>query len=118
MVHCYLTRHACASPESCTPSRCAQAPYSLVMADVVTTSPRPDPPVPYSLWRHRNGNEYVVLMLTNLGSTRTDKYPPTVVYRGVTNGGLWSRRLDDWHRSMTFHRLLTMPEIAHHRADV
>lgn len=53
-----------------------------------------------SVWRHHKGPEYEVLMITNAESTRAE-YPPTVVYRGVVNGKLWSRRLDDWNRSMT-----------------
>jgi hypothetical protein len=40
---------------------------------------------------------YEVLFLTN----RCDnpRYPRTVIYRGP-NGNTWSRRADDWHRSM------------------
>lgn len=63
-------------------------------------TPEPEAPKPGSAWRHRNGAVYEVLMITNCESTR-DEYPPTVVYRGIGNGKLWSRRLDDWHRSMT-----------------
>lgn len=54
---------------------------------------------PSSRWRHTNGNEYVVLFLTNENSTRPN-YPVTVVYAGP-GGHRWSRPLSDWHRSMT-----------------
>lgn len=56
-----------------------------------------------SLWRHHNGNEYTVLMLANTEGddpTKWDKYPPTVVYRGV-NGKIWARPFYRWHSSMT-----------------
>ncbi len=49
------------------------------------------------LWLHRNGNEYVVLMVTNLPDE--EHYPKTVVYQNTQNKTLWSRRADDWHRS-------------------
>lgn len=49
-----------------------------------------------TLWEHRNGNVYEVLAITNLPNE--DRYPTTIVYRG-SNGNLWSRRADDWHRS-------------------
>ncbi len=53
---------------------------------------------PGSIWKHRNGNLYQVEFLTNLPNE--ERYPLTVVYRGE-NGIAWSRRADDWHRSMT-----------------
>jgi|WetSurMetagenome_2_1015567.scaffolds.fasta_scaffold135493_2 hypothetical protein len=51
------------------------------------------------VWRHRNGNLYVVLLITNLPDE--ERYPKTVVYQNVENETLWSRRYDDWHRSFT-----------------
>lgn len=54
----------------------------------------------HSLWRHTSGRIYRVLFLTNTESTRLDKYPVTVIYRGENNN-VWSRPLYDWHRSMT-----------------
>lgn len=54
-----------------------------------------------SRWRHYNGNEYEVVMLTNEHSTNQEKYPTTVVHRGDYNGRVWSRPLPDWHWSMT-----------------
>lgn len=54
---------------------------------------------PGSRWRHRNGNVYQVLLITNL--LDEERYPKTVVYRNVDVGSLWSRRYDDWQRSFT-----------------
>lgn len=56
-------------------------------------------PVNYSRWQHTNGNEYLVLLVTNLTSTR-EEYPITVVYQGLVNGLVWSRPLSEWYRSM------------------
>ena len=58
------------------------------------------PPVG-SLWRHRNGQRYNVTAITNLESRDLDRYPITVVYRNVNNETVWSRPVNDWHRSMT-----------------
>ena len=57
-----------------------------------------EPPIETgSDWRHRNGNVYIVLMITN--QPDDERYPKTSVYENVENGTLWSRRYDDWHRS-------------------
>lgn len=53
-----------------------------------------------SWWRHRNGQRYIVVGIANKYTEHPDKYPVTVVYRGV-NGKLWSRPASDWSRSMT-----------------
>lgn len=53
-----------------------------------------------SKWVHTNGNEYEVITIAN-SETMTDRYPVTVIYRNVDNGTIWSRSLNDWHRSMT-----------------
>jgi len=53
-----------------------------------------------SIWRHKNGNLYKVLLLTNEESTK-DQFPITVVYVGP-NLNIWSRTLSDWSRSMTY----------------
>lgn len=55
---------------------------------------------PGSRWRHRNGQTYIIEVLTNVASTNP-KYVPTVVYRNITNGTAWSRPVADWSRSMT-----------------
>ena len=57
------------------------------------------------LWTHRNGNVYKVLMLTNIQLDRQDKYPTTVVYQNISNDAKYSRKLSDWHRSMSEGRL-------------
>lgn len=54
-----------------------------------------------SIWTHRNGNVYSVLMFTNTQDGSYYKYPPTVVYRNVHNGNNYSRKLSDWHGSMS-----------------
>lgn len=51
-----------------------------------------------SNWRHSNGNEYTIKFFTNVNSTDIERYPPTVVYQG-NNELLWSRPVNDWHRS-------------------
>ena len=51
------------------------------------------------VWRHRNGIDYTILHVTNIGHVRED-HPPDIVYQGE-NGNVWSRRLSDWHRSFT-----------------
>lgn len=61
------------------------------------------PPVPPvgSLWSHHNGNHYRVEEITNRETSRQDQYPTTVVYRNIFNQCPYSRKLTDWHRSMT-----------------
>ena len=51
-------------------------------------------------FKHKNGNIYTVLFLTNTDSTpeRLKDHPIDVVYMGQ-NGKIWSRRLSDWDRS-------------------
>ena len=53
-----------------------------------------------SRWIHKNGNMYTILTLANQESTRLDEYPIMVVYQG-DNGFIWTRKLNDWYRSMT-----------------
>lgn len=58
-----------------------------------------DPHVtPGQQWQHRNENIYRILLLTNEHSKQA-RYPVTVVYQNVANLTVWSRPLDDWHRS-------------------
>lgn len=56
-----------------------------------------------SVWKHRNGNVYSVVLYTNVETGREDKYPHTIVYRNVHNGKHYSRKLSGWHRSMSLH---------------
>lgn len=51
-----------------------------------------------SVWRHYNGVPYTVLFIAN--ELDTPAYPICVVYQGP-NGGVWVRKLSDWHRSFT-----------------
>lgn len=51
-----------------------------------------------SRWQHYNGAKYTVLTCTN--EPNDERYPTMIVYQG-DNGKIWSRRVDDWHRSMT-----------------
>ena len=57
---------------------------------------------PGSLWIHRNGGEYEVLVMANV--EYSDRYPLTVIYRSHTTADarprIWARRASDWHRSM------------------
>lgn len=59
---------------------------------------RTDTPEPGTCWRHYNGHTYVVMHIAN--TLDDERYPLTVVYQGA-NGLVWTRRADDWHRSMT-----------------
>jgi hypothetical protein len=58
-------------------------------------------PVVGDIWRHRNGNLYAVVGISNEHSERVE-YPPRVEYANVENGRRWSRDLSDWHRSMVW----------------
>lgn len=66
---------------------------------ILVTSMNP-PVIPRSLWQHRNGQIYSVFAIANKESTNS-KYPITVVYVNVRTRTIWTRPLDDWHRSMT-----------------
>jgi hypothetical protein len=57
--------------------------------------------VPDSLWRHHSGRRYHVVFLTNEFSANTEKYPVTVVYRGVVNGRRWSKSRERFLATMT-----------------
>ena len=57
-------------------------------------------PKPGSRWLHKSGTVYFVALVTNLGTTKPDEYPPTVVYFSE-NDCWWSRTVDRWHGSMT-----------------
>jgi len=54
-----------------------------------------------SFWRHHNGNLYRVEEPSNVDGDRPG-YPEHVNYRNAVNGKLYTRKLPDWHRSMTF----------------
>lgn len=56
-------------------------------------------PKSFDVWRHHNGNEYLVLELAN-ESERQEEYPRTVVYRGA-NGKTWAKTLTNFLDKMT-----------------
>lgn len=69
-------------------------------------------PTPGSRWQHKNGGEYYVLCVTNLDNPREDQPPEVVYYHAYrhgymytshdrTNKGMLSRKLSEWHQSMT-----------------
>lgn len=57
-----------------------------------------DIPAIGSAWQHRSGRTYTVLHIANVPDNRD--YPLTIVYRD-TDGNVWARWADDWHRTMT-----------------
>jgi hypothetical protein len=69
-------------------------------------------PIPGSIWRHRNGNFYRVFMFANTEQDRQDEYPTTIVYTNIKNGHQYSRRLDDWDRSMDHYAIDLVAAIA------
>jgi hypothetical protein len=53
-----------------------------------------------SLWEHKSGRVYQVILLANMSSDEEVRYPKTVVYKDL-NSKIWSRPLSRWHESMT-----------------
>lgn len=51
------------------------------------------------IWKHRNGNEYEILLITN--ELDDPKYPKTVVYKNTRVGTVWSRFARNWAGSFT-----------------
>lgn len=62
-------------------------------------------PEVYSLWKHKNGNIYIVRGHSNVDNERNDEYPQTVEYANFHTGECFSRKLVDWYRSMTSIRI-------------
>lgn len=58
-------------------------------------------PIEGQQYKHKNGNIYTVLFLTNTENLRED-HPIQVVYQGE-NGNKWSRPLSDWYRSFELY---------------
>lgn len=54
-----------------------------------------------SIWDHKNGSTYTVLMIYNRKSDRQDEYPVTVIYERLSDGTVWSRPLSRWYGSFT-----------------
>lgn len=61
------------------------------------------------LYKHHNGNEYVVTCRANDDSDRPD-YPVTIVYSG-RNGKVWAKTENNFLQKMTFVRALTKFEV-------
>lgn len=58
-----------------------------------------EPVLPKTVWTHKNGCQYMVVMLSNTDSQRSE-YPTQVTYVGK-NGKLWSKDLDNFLSKMT-----------------
>ena len=71
---------------------------------ILKKEPKLEIPEIGSVWKHHNGEFYVVINLANLYSTYQYKYPLTIVYQGLKNKRVWSRPFSDWHRSMTLQQ--------------
>jgi len=69
------------------------------MIQVMTNKGLQTLPRQNSYWKHRNGNIYKVIDVTNL-SDRQDQYPVTINYVGP-NGKKWSKTAFDWFDKMT-----------------
>lgn len=54
-----------------------------------------------SVWKHKNGNEYIVILYANEESLNETDYPVTIIYENTKVHSVWCRRLSDWYRSMT-----------------
>jgi hypothetical protein len=61
---------------------------------------QPEIPAIDTVWEHTSGRFYTVLHIANVNADGGLRYPLTVVYRAM-DGNVWTRRADDWHRSMT-----------------
>lgn len=61
-------------------------------------------PVVGSTWVHTSGRKYMIVEYTNVENdpAKRDRYPVTIIYRNLTTGKLYSRRLDDWERSFKY----------------
>lgn len=56
-------------------------------------------PEPNTIWKHRTGKLYTVVVIAN--RLATDKrYPITVVYKDGEDN-IWTRPFSDWYQSMT-----------------
>lgn len=54
-----------------------------------------------TIWRHRNGNLYIVTQISNRENNRAGS-PCTVVYERIFSGEPYSRPAIQWHESFTF----------------
>jgi len=64
-----------------------------------------------TFWTHHSGRVYRVIAVANVHSDDQERYPITVVYRGVTKKRVWSKSLVRFHATMTQGvRIATPPE--------
>lgn len=71
-------------------------------SDCPEVPPRPRKPEAGDIWRHWRGATYEVLLLANeCGGDDPERWPVMVVYRNPRLDQVWTRRLDEWHRSFT-----------------
>lgn len=105
----WLPREACDEPTVCVPTVCARLEKPLIDA-VLPERAAQGVPARWSVWQHKNGDEYVVLMTTNV-SDRQDEYPATVVYWRPRDRTRWSRNLSRWHGSFTLVRAWATEDI-------
>lgn len=61
------------------------------------------------LYKHHNGNLYLVIVRANDGSNNPD-YPTTIVYKG-RNGNIWSKSESNFIQKMSFVKALSETEI-------
>lgn len=56
-----------------------------------------------SCWRHKSGQIYLVVLVTNTNAdeNKKDEYPVTICYRRLRDSTVWSRSLSRWHESFT-----------------
>lgn len=64
-------------------------------------------PAKWTVWRHRNGNEYVVYDITN-GTSDRDEYPVMISYYNLHAQTKYSRQLFRWTNTLT-HAASTNP---------
>lgn len=58
-------------------------------------------PTVNDVYKHHNGNEYLILAIANEKSTRPE-YPVTVVYQGMLNKAIWAKTLDNFKKKMEY----------------
>lgn len=78
--------------------RAVAAGLGVAVNDLIT------PPL-HSVWRHKNGNLYIVQRITNVSSDGAVRkgHPIGVLYQTLHNHDTWWHRdLSDWHRSFTY----------------
>lgn len=54
-----------------------------------------------SMWTHKNGTQYRVIVIANDNADRQFDYPTTIVYINTANFTIWCRPLSKWHSSFT-----------------